>query len=91
MTLKSASWFFVAQAKKLNPVIEIIARAEGIEEMKGLRDQGVALVVQPEFEASLEFARQALLNLHIPVEEIDRYTDEVRNELYQPLYPPSKE
>lgn len=81
----------VAQAKKLNPAIEIIARAEGIEEMKGLRDQGVALVVQPEFEASLEFARQALLNLHIPVEEIDRYTDEVRNELYQPLYPPSKE
>ncbi len=85
------SQVIVAYAKKLNPTIEIIARAEGIEEMKGLRDQGVALVVQPEFEASLEFARQALLNLDIPVEEIDRYTDEVRNELYQPLYSSTKE
>ncbi len=85
------SQVIVTHAKKLNPGIEIIARAEGIEEMKNLHAQGVALVVQPEFEASLEFARQALLNLNIPVEEIDRYTDEVRNELYQPLYSPTKE
>jgi len=81
----------VTHAKKLNPTIEIIARAEGIEEMKGLHARGVALVVQPEFEASLEFARQALLNLDIPVEEIDRYTDEVRDELYRPIYSQTKE
>jgi CPA2 family monovalent cation:H+ antiporter-2 len=85
------SQVIVAHAKKINPAIEIIARAEGIEEMKALHDLGVALVVQPEFEASLEFARRALLNLDVPIEEIEQYTDEIRNELYRPLYPPTKE
>jgi monovalent cation:H+ antiporter-2, CPA2 family len=76
----------VAHAKKLNPAIPIIARAEGIEEMKGLHDQGVSLVVQPEFEASLEVARQALLHIDVPMDLIRQYTDEVREELYRPLY-----
>ena len=76
----------VEHAKKLNPAIHIIARAEGIEEMQGLHDQGVALVVQPEFEASLEVARQALLHLDVPMDLIQQYTDEVREELYRPLY-----
>ena len=76
----------VAKVKMLNPHIHIIARAEGIEEMKGLRDDGVFHVVQPEFEAALEFARQALLHLDIPVDQIDQYTDGVRHELYRPLY-----
>jgi CPA2 family monovalent cation:H+ antiporter-2 len=76
----------VAQAKKLNPHIHIIARAERIEEMQGLHDEGVSHVVQPEFEAGLEFARQALLHLDIPVDQIEQYTDGVRHELYRPIY-----
>ncbi len=76
----------VTHAKKLNPAIAIIARAEGFEEMQGLHDQGVSLVVQPEFEASLEVARQALLHLNVPMDAIQQYTDEVREELYRPLY-----
>lgn len=80
------SQVIVAHAKKLNPAIPIIARAEGFEEMRGLHDQGVSLVVQPEFEASLEVARQALLHLDVPMDQIRQYTDEVREELYRPLY-----
>jgi CPA2 family monovalent cation:H+ antiporter-2 len=76
----------VAKVKKINPNIHIIARAEGIEEMQVLRDEGVAHVVQPEFEAGLEFARQALRHLKIPVDQIEQYTDRVRDELYRPLY-----
>jgi monovalent cation:H+ antiporter-2, CPA2 family len=76
----------VEHAKKLNPAIHIIARAEGIDEMQGLHDLGVSLVVQPEFEASLEVARQALLHLDVPMDLIRQYTDEVREELYRPLY-----
>jgi CPA2 family monovalent cation:H+ antiporter-2 len=76
----------VAHAKKLNHAIHIIARAEGIEEMQGLHDLGVSVVVQPEFEASLEVARQALLHLDVPMDVIQQYTDEVRDELYRPLY-----
>ncbi|MDQ1277705.1 MAG: monovalent cation:H+ antiporter-2, family [Thermodesulfobacteriota bacterium] len=76
----------VIAAKKLNPNIHIIARAEEIESMQVLHDLGVSLVIQPEFEASLEFARQALLHLGIPVTQIEQYTDRVRTELYRPLY-----
>jgi len=76
----------VAQAKKINPEIQIIARAERIEEMQGLHNLGVSLVIQPEFEASLEFARQALLHLDVPGDQIERYTDHVREDLYRPLY-----
>jgi CPA2 family monovalent cation:H+ antiporter-2 len=76
----------VVQAKKLNPNIHVIARVEGVEEMQGLHDQGVFHLVQPEFEASLEFARQALLHLDIPADQIQQYTDGVRHELYRPLY-----
>jgi len=75
-----------AQAKKLNPDIHMIARAEGIEEMQGLHDQGVFHLVQPEFEASLEFAHQALRHMDIPSDQIAQYTDSVRQELYRPLY-----
>jgi monovalent cation:H+ antiporter-2, CPA2 family len=76
----------VMAAKKLNPNIHIIARAEEIAAMQVLHNLGVSLVIQPEFEASLEFARQALLHLGIPVTQIEQYTDRVRSELYRPLY-----
>jgi CPA2 family monovalent cation:H+ antiporter-2 len=54
--------------------------------MRLLHDHGVYEAVQPEFEASLEITRQALLHLGIPVTEIQRFTDAVRKELYAPLY-----
>ncbi len=81
----------VAQAKKLNGDIHIIARAEGIEEMQGLHEEGAFHVVQPEFEAGLEFARQALLHIGIPTDQIEQYTDGVRHELYRPLYSSTEE
>lgn len=74
------------RARKLNPRLHIIARSEGIEEMQVLHDQGVSLVILPQFEASLEFARQSLLHLGLPEHEIEHYTDDVRRELYRPLY-----
>lgn len=76
----------VLQARQLNPTLEILARAEGVEQMKALYEQGVNHVVQPEFEAGLEITRQTLLHLNLPAMEILRYTDRVRHELYAPLY-----
>ncbi|MFN8442875.1 MAG: cation:proton antiporter [Caldilineaceae bacterium] len=76
----------VQQVRQINPTLHIVARAEGIEQLKQLHEQGVYEVVQPEFEAGLEMARQALLHLQIPTAEIQQFTDKVRNELYQPLY-----
>ncbi|MDQ5988303.1 MAG: putative cation/proton antiporter YbaL [Syntrophus sp. SKADARSKE-3] len=76
----------VDQARKLNHKISIIARAEGIDQIQELHDLGVMHVVQPEFEASLEIAHQALFHLGVSREQIQELTDEARNELYRPLY-----
>jgi CPA2 family monovalent cation:H+ antiporter-2 len=74
------------QAHHIHPNLRIIARASSVEEMQMLHEKGVYQVVQPEFEASLEFTRQALLYLDMPVSKIQWFTDAVRRELYSPLY-----
>jgi CPA2 family monovalent cation:H+ antiporter-2 len=76
----------VEQVNHLNKDVAIVARAEGIDPMHALYDQGVYEVVQPEFEAALEMARQALLHLNIPALEIQKYADDIRRDLYAPIY-----
>ena len=74
------------QIRALNPELHIVARAEAIEQLTALHDIGVYEIVQPEFEAGLEIARQALLHLDIAALEVQRYTDAVRQDLYAPIY-----
>lgn len=76
----------VSQVRRLRPDLHIVARAEGVEPLSDLHNLGVYEVVQPEFEAGLEIARQALLHLDIPDAEVLRYVDEVRRNLYAPIY-----
>ena len=76
----------VQQARQMNSGLNILARAERMEQMKALYESGVYEVVQPEFEAGLEFTRQTLLHLKVPRTEIQKYTDTARQELYAPLY-----
>ena len=75
----------VKHVKHLNPTVHIVARAESLDQVKTLHQQGVYEVVQPELEASLEITRQALVHLQIPVTEINHFTDAIRHELYAPL------
>lgn len=51
-----------------------------------LHELGIYEVVQPESEAGLEIARQALLYLDISPAEIERFLAAVRRELYAPLF-----
>jgi CPA2 family monovalent cation:H+ antiporter-2 len=81
----------VSQVRRVRPDLHIVARAEGLEPLGDLHDLGVYEVVQPEFEAGLEIARQALLHLDIPDAEVLRYVDEVRRSLYAPIYRESPE
>jgi CPA2 family monovalent cation:H+ antiporter-2 len=74
------------QIRALNAELHIVARAEAIEGLEALHDIGVYEVVQPEFEAGLEIARQALLHLDISALDVQRYTDAVRQDLYAPIY-----
>lgn len=68
------------------PELHVVTRAGSIEQMKVFQDLGVYHIVQPEFEAGLEFTRQALLHLDIPSDRIQNYTDDIRHEHYRPLY-----
>jgi CPA2 family monovalent cation:H+ antiporter-2 len=76
----------IDQIRLLSPALHMVARADGVEQMKRLHDLGVYEVVQPEFEAILEITRQALLHLNLSPTEIQHFTDAVRDELYAPLY-----
>jgi CPA2 family monovalent cation:H+ antiporter-2 len=76
----------VEKSRHANPILKIVARAENIDQIKILHDLGVNEVIQPEFEAGLEVTRQALMSLNIAASEITRFTDQVRQESYAPLY-----
>lgn len=75
----------VASIRRICPELHIVARAEGLEQMRLLQQQGVFEVVQPEMEAGLQITRQTLLHLDIPPPEIQEFIDGVRRELYSPL------
>jgi CPA2 family monovalent cation:H+ antiporter-2 len=75
----------VLQTKRFHPGLDIVARAEGLEQMRVLYGLGVYMVILPELEAGLEIARQALLHLKMSIPVIQQYTDAIRRELYQPL------
>ncbi|RPJ63822.1 MAG: portal protein, partial [Acidobacteria bacterium] len=74
----------VGHARQVNPGIDVVVRAEGKTAIAALREIGVAEVVQPELEASLEMTRQALLHLRMPALDIVQLTDRLRLENYAP-------
>ena len=76
----------VSRARQLNKELHIIARAAQMSQMEHLHELGAHELVQPESESALQIVRQALLQLDMPMLEIQRFTDAVRKELYEPLY-----
>ena len=75
----------IRHARRLNPDLHIIARAESDELLEDLHGLGVYEVVMPQMEAGLEVTRQALIHLEVPERQIKRFVDEVRGEFYRPL------
>lgn len=76
----------VAQVHRMNPDLHIVARAQGMQHLLELHEQGIYEVVQPEFEAGLEMTRQALLHLNFSPGSIQKLSDAVRRKVYAPLY-----
>ncbi|MGA1862188.1 cation:proton antiporter [Deferribacter thermophilus] len=76
----------VEKVKSLTNSLHIVARASSIEHLKLLNELGIYEAVQPEFEASLEIARQALIHYDVPISEIEKFTDTVRKDLYSSFY-----
>ena len=76
----------MVKAKELNSNLEIIARTSESEFLPVFGELGVTEVVLPEFEAGLEMARQVLLHLDTPPLKIQECTNNLRRELFVPLF-----
>ncbi|MBP7867016.1 MAG: cation:proton antiporter [Acidobacteria bacterium] len=74
-----------AEARRLNPGLDVVARVSDPEALADFRDLGILEAVVPEYETGLEMARQALLHLRVDPVEIQRYADAVRRDLYASL------
>lgn len=70
-----------AHARRQHPELEIVARGSDRESLPTLRELGVAEVVLPEFEASLELVRQALLHFEVPLIDVQHETEALRHEV----------
>ncbi|OGR17550.1 MAG: portal protein [Desulfobacterales bacterium GWB2_56_26] len=81
----------IQHALKVNSRIQVVSRIADPAFFEVFKELGVSDLVYPEFEASLEITRQALLHLHIPATEIERQTEAMRHQLLAPGLATSKE
>jgi CPA2 family monovalent cation:H+ antiporter-2 len=76
-----ASALAVAQRVRQDaPSLRMIARASTWDGARRLKSSGVDHVVRPELEGGIEIVRRTLLDIELPVDEVQRYVDLVRNE-----------
>jgi len=76
----------IRTAKLLNPDLRVVALTPDPSFLPVFKELGVNGVVLPEFEASLEMTRQALLRFPIPVTEIQQRSDTLRQDLFAPFF-----
>ena len=74
----------IRHAREVNKRIRVVARMADPAFFDVFKELGVSDLVYPEFEAGLEITRQALLHLRIPAPEIQRQTEEMRQQLLAP-------
>ena len=72
----------ITHAQRLNGGIEVVARLSDPDFFEIFSDLNVTDLVYPELEAGLEMTRQVLLALHVPVTEIQRQTEALRQEYF---------
>jgi CPA2 family monovalent cation:H+ antiporter-2 len=75
----------VERVRGLAPEADLLVRAESAAQLEDLGRLGVYEAVQPELEAGLELARQALARFGVAAEEAQTFADGVRRELYAPI------
>ena len=75
----------VQAVRRLNPTIHVIARADRQEDLVEFEQDNLYEVVQPEFEAGLEIARQALLHMEYSHSDIEQLADQIRRKAYAPF------
>jgi CPA2 family monovalent cation:H+ antiporter-2 len=78
-----AAQLTIANARAINPRLDIIARAGGPESHAALKQAGAADVVHPEFEGGMEFVRHALRRYGIDSIQIASALAKRRIDYYQ--------
>lgn len=76
---ESSSLLAIANARKLNPAVRIVARARHADDLPVMRSLGADDVVVPEYEGGLELMRQALIALGFESEEALHFSHAVRD------------
>ncbi len=67
-------------ARKQAPELRIVSRASTWDGARRLKSAGVNDVVRPELEGGVEIVRRTLLDLDLPVSDVQRYAEIVRRE-----------
>jgi len=77
VTLPSAvgAQIVAARMRELVPALPLVVRCEGQAEAGALARLGLVQIVEPEFEAALEIARQSLVHLAVEPARIQRFLD----------------
>jgi len=70
----------VANARRINPKLNIVARVHRDDEIAPLRELGVAEMVRPELEAGLEVIRHTLHRFGLTTQEIQYIVNALREE-----------
>jgi CPA2 family monovalent cation:H+ antiporter-2 len=73
----------VERARRMSPEILIVARSTNVRYLQHLRELGVSVAVQPEFEGGLEMVRQGLLRCGRDEADTARIVERIRHEIYQ--------
>ena len=76
----AAAGAVVMAARARSPELRIIVRASTWEGARRLRDIGANHVVRPELEGGIEIVRRTLLDLELPVDDVARYVELIRQE-----------
>jgi CPA2 family monovalent cation:H+ antiporter-2 len=69
-------------ARRINPAIDITTRANNFGEVEELRQAGASEIVQPEFEAGLEFVRHVLRRQGVSSRETQSLVNRRRSQFY---------
>ena len=70
----------VANARRINPRLDVVARVHRDEDTEALRKLGVAEMVRPELEAGLEVIRHTLHRFGLTTQEIQYIVNALREE-----------
>ena len=81
----------IRYARKVNPAIAIITRAQAASEVEILRGAGANEIVQPEFEAGLEAIRYVMRRYGVSAQETNALVGRRRSEHYQGPTPGDKD